>query len=183
MGLDVGLVDPVRPEVALDRHVGGGQCGRGVARHVALPVEDVGREILVIELGAGATDRRVGGLGGPSRRVVVRDQWHETSERAVGMHGRGQIHDSRQPLELDHHKLCAIRSGRFRFGHHERHRLPGEQRLTPGQRLEHPHVVGGDDRQIGGRQNRHDTRDRQGCRRIDPEDPGVGIEARYNPGV
>ena len=183
MGLDVGLVDPVRLKGPLDRDVRRGQLGSSVARDVALPVEDVGREVLDIQHSALATDRCVGGLRRSSLRVVVRDERHEAGKRAVDKHRSAQIHHHRQPFEIDDHELRAVCSSRLCLGHHQRDRLPGEQHLASGQRLEHPHVVGGDDRQISGRQHGDHARDGQSGRRIDPDDPRMGIDAGDDPGV
>ncbi len=185
MWFEVALVHPVRAERRLGRDGRRGQRGRSVAGGVSLAVVDVVREVLVEELRPLAADRGVGGLG----RVLLgvlgpgRQDRGQARQRTVRSHGRLEVSDDRQALGVDHDLGHRIGGGGFRLGDDEGDRVAHEQRLVACERLEHPHVVGAGDRQVGRRQDGHDARHGEGGRCVDRADPGVGVDARHDPGM
>ena len=84
-------------------------------------------------------------------------------------------------LDLDERRC--VGGGLGCLGDDERDRLAGPQDLAPGERLVEAVGALGDDRQVGGGQDRHDARDRERLRRVDPLDPGVRRQRQDRPGV
>ena len=118
------------------------------------------------ELGALATDRGVGRLRGFSSASSACGGRIEVS-RASGLSGR--IAASRSVTTGSRSASTRTRcdrvvGGRLRLGDDEGDGMTDEQRLVAGERLEHPHVVGAGDRQVGGGQDGDDAGHRRGRR-------------------
>ena len=112
----------------------------------------------MVEFGTLAADRGVGRLGRSTLGVLVRGRGR--ASRASGLSAciaACEVHHGRQPLGIHVDQLGGVLGGRLGLGDDERHRLPDEQRLLAGERLEHPHVLDRGDRQIGGGQDRDHT--------------------------
>ncbi len=137
----------------------------------------------MLELDALPTDGRVRRLGRPALGVIVGNERADACERTVGPRGGVQVDDGGQTLRPDHDEIDGVGCRGFGLGHDDRHRLAGEERLVAGERFEHPHVVGADDREVGGRQDGDDPGELERGRGVDSQDPGVGVETRDDPGV
>ena len=109
---------------------------------------------------------RAGLLGGPL----------EAGPRRAGHDRPIEVEDRFEKGRLDQDEGGRIGRGLGRLGDDERDRLAGPQDLAPGERLVEPVRAFGDDRQVGGGQDRDDAGDRERRRGIDPLDQRMGRE-------
>ena len=183
--LDVALVDPVRAERRLDRHRRRRQCDGGIGLRVALAIDDVGRQVLVEQLRTLAPDRGVRRLGRVLLGVVTLEGQDrgDPGERAVRLHRRLEVGHDRQTFGVDDDVVDRVGRGRLGLGDDEGDGVTDEQRLFPGERLVHPHVVRPGDGQVRGGQDGDHAGHRECGRRVDAPDPGVGVDARHDPRV
>ncbi len=166
--LDIALVHGLRGVVLLDHHLGLGEGRLGVA---------------LLELDALGDVRRLGGrrIGALGQEVVVQD-------RRVGLHRLGDVDDVRQHLVVDLDQRQRLLGDRLR------HRGDGGNGMALIERLlarhdvardiahVHLHLAGRHDEvglvgEVLGRDHRLHAVQRQGLRRVDGLDLGMGVRA------
>ena len=94
---------------------------------------------------------------------------------APGLHRRLEVEHRLEWLELKLDELGAVLGDRLGLGHDHRHRLPGVDSLLARERLVGAPATGADDRQVGRREHRDDTRQRQRGVGPDRGDQRVGL--------
>ena len=181
LGLEVALVDPAGREAAADDDVTRRERGGRVAAPVAAARDDIlGDGLVRGELLGAATDRRVLRLAG---RAGLLGRPLEAGPRRAGRDRPIEVEDRFEQGRLDQDEGGRIGRGLGRLGDHERDRLAGPQDLAPGERLVETVRAFGDDRQVGGGQDRDDAGDRERRRGIDPLDQRMGREGEHRSGV
>ena len=116
---------------------------------------------------------RTGLLGGPL----------EAGPCCAGLDRPIEVEDRFEQGRLDEDEGGRVGGGLGRLGDDERDRLAGPQDLAPGERLVETVRAFGDDRQVGGGQDRDDAGDRERLRGIDPLDQRMGREGEHRSGV
>ena len=156
LALEVGLMDPLGVEAALDDGVALRQRGLGILVAVPRSGDHVLGELLVVVRLVLA--RPAGGSVGAGHPGVLRLRLEASAGRSR-LHRRLELDGGRQRLGIDHDERGPVLGRGLRLGDHERHGLAGEEDLLSDERLAGSRPGGLDQRQVGRGEHRDDAGD------------------------